>query len=432
MIEVAVFIISFIETVDISGGAFSFILTPFHIVSLIYILTLGVISSQSKFRVNKGKILYFFRENLYLYPIILLICLSSAFTNYDPLEQSARKTLVIVWNIFFSIFFTYRNLNNLKTLVLLSIKPIIYLQAIFMIKQYLVSLNLISLPPFLENILPESSLEELDIGALKAGGIFFDANRASITIIALMMIFYILKLEKPRPKKEDLVIVSLSIFEVFLSLSRMGIGIIILAFLYLFFKKVLSTLKGLSKKSNINFLLLLIVVIIFVFVFIVYSLNNYSIVRIFQDMFISSPQRQASTRVHFQLIFDGLEIMLSKIKIFLFGVGWGTEYVYAGEYFTREYRQYANFHSGFIGMGVQSGAISLTLMLIYMLKPIVMKYKLGIVMALLILANIFYSYFIQPSYWILLIIINLKYFDLLSKKSKFTTQGKLIPEHTKA
>jgi hypothetical protein len=430
MIEIIIFIISFIETVDVSGGLFSFILTPFHVTSLLYFCILFVKSYQYHFKINKGKLIYFFQENFYLIPIVILMCMSSVLVNYDPLGQSARKTLVIFWNILFAISFVYKNLKSLKPIFLSSIKPIIIIQAIFMAKQYLVSLRIISFPTWLDKFLPESSLEEIDIGAFKAGGIFFDANRAAIMIIILMIIYYILKLEKSKISKNDLFVIGLGTLEVILSLSRMGIGIIIFAILYLVAKKILNSVKKISSKKSVYYLFFVILFLSSLVLLIAFLANDSAIISYLDHALLSSPQRKASTEVHFLLIFDGLEVMLSTLKNFLFGVGWGTEYIYAGKYFVEENLAFANFHSGFIGMGVQSGVISLAFMLIYMFKPILMKYKFALVMGLLIPANIFYSYFIQPSYWIILIVSNIKYIELLSKEIKFTARGKLMDSIT--
>ena len=104
------------------------------------------------------------------------------------------------------------------------------------------------------------------------------------------------------------------------------------------------------------------------------------------------------------MIYEGLNVAINNFKIFIFGNGFGTSFLLIDGYYWSG-TKYANYHSQYITILVESGIFSILLNLIFtLLIPIFNKsynYIFPLVIGLFFY-NIFYQIILEPIYWFII------------------------------
>lgn len=400
--SIALLATSPIDVIDLSGGTIGFTLIPFHVFALMY-----TIFNFHKLKKVKLSVHDFLRNHVPLICFCIAVCLSSIFLESDPLNLSSRRTLILISIIIFSIFFVYVNQKYFVFILLKATKAYIICNTIIFIFQSLMLVNLIPVDmigSYVPDLMPIPDEE----GILRLHGLVRDSSRSAINNIFFLTVSYIASRQSlPQENCEPLPswIYILGTLQIFFTLSRNALAMLPIFILIVF----------LYDEKNTKILITAATFII-TWAATVYILSKAELVTMIQLMFVSSAGREYSTQVHFELIQDAVNIFLSNTKTFIIGRGWGTEYVYTSQYFPSDKEMYGNFHSGFISAGVQSGAIAGISYFRYMLKPLLCKYEWRYFVIVLVLSNVFYQYFIQPSYWILLVGLNTPLLQMKDKK----------------
>jgi hypothetical protein len=409
---------SFIEVAGISIGGSSFKIIPFHLTLLLYlILAIFFHGTNIRLKINKKDFVNFLYKNLLLFVFVVQVIISQLFIETDPLQQSFRKVSVMLLYIFIGVVFIYGNRNDsrIKTIIHTSTRFLVLLQLGGILLQFFTTAGLIHFPDWIGDLFSSvdvnNSLLSEDLNLFKARGIFTDANRGAVTISSFLSLSYLIdsqykaqkQIFKVKPEQHsrnnelELFFYLVGVLEIFLSLSRKGWVCLLI------FSAIVAFNNPRFKKPII---VIPILISIIVASYILFMSSSTDIFADYTEAVLFSSRRQASTDVHFQLLYDGINIGFSNLKTLLFGKGWGTEYVYAGKYFTIEEKAFANFHSGFISAFVQSGILCLVSISIYMIKPLFGNKKYGQISYIMIWSNLFYTFYIQPTFWILLILLN--------------------------
>ena len=391
-------ILSSVEVLDFSGGKITFSVTPFFVLSPIYMLL-------SVLKLPKISIL---KSNDLFFPIIVLflftfsIVTSIIFVENDPLSLSLQRALLTLWMILFSVYFICVNLKHLDMMIYYSAKAIIWLNFIFYALEFLLNRSLVGLPTFLEPYFSFSSILVNQIPRLY--GIIADPNRSSTTTVFLMAVIYIFEINQ----KKSFPTFSLGVIIVGLSISRTSlISLLLFIFFVLIRQKILQSLG-------------LFVVCLVTFSASIIYISQQDFGGEVYEAFVSSPDRQGSTDIHFSLLKEGVDLGFSDFRKFLIGTGWGTEYYYAAEFFDND--KYANFHSGYVSVFTQTGVFGLIFYFLIMILPAFRSREKLMFVAIILCSNIFYQYSAQFSYWFF--VISAAFFKQSEKIHQFRHQIK--------
>lgn len=398
-------VLSSIEVLDLSGGRTSFVITPFLIISPIYIV-FGVAKLLIMRKSDRKSV---FVPTTVLLSLICFIILSIVLLENDPLFLAPQRALLTIWMIIFSLYFVFINLKNLNLIIYHAAKAFIWLNFAFYVLEFTLNRNFINLPIILEEYFSFSSISVNEIPRLY--GIIADPNRSSTTTVLLMALVYLFEINC----KKSVPTFSAGLMIVGLSVSRTSIACLLI---FLFFVLI-------RQKFFQSFNLFVICLITFSVAVVYVSQQDFG--EEIYKAFVSSPDRQGSTDIHLSLLGEGVELGFSNLKRFLIGTGWGTEYFYAADFFDGD--RYANFHSGYISFFTQTGVFGLFLYVLVIVLPAVRNKKYLTLVAILLWSNIFYQYSTQFSYWFFVISPSFStYLNSFSSENK-KQRGKIFRKH---
>ncbi len=109
-----------------------------------------------------------------------------------------------------------------------------------------------------------------------------------------------------------------------------------------------------------------------------------------------SVSSETSGAVHFSVIDMGLRTANASVMNLLLGIGFGNGYLVLGDFFDN---QYANFHSLYLSFLVETGIISLIVLLFLLLVPLTRARQYVPIMLGLIAFNVFYQLTLEPILW---------------------------------
>lgn len=390
---VVILVFSPIDIIDLSFGLIGFNLIPFHLLAIAH--TLNVLTKRPSLTNYDKKFVAsnFFPNQISMIVLSFLIVLSYLLRDADPANVAFGRTLIVIALIFFSLLFVHSHQDDFYEIFLLSSKAYILLNLVVFFVQLLMAIGIIPVIDIL------ASSVDLD-GTIRLNGVVRDSSRAGVNLMIFLVLSFIIQ-KKTLPLR-DRGRMSLPPW-----IYAAGIALTIATFsrnalvIFPIFLMIVYALEDSKQKikliilaSSILFSLLLVVI------------SSDMLVQQLVFILASSDGKENSTLVHFKLIEDATNILFSSTKSFLVGKGWGTEYLYAYEYFHGDGQKFANFHSGFISAGVQSGFLAAFLHFFIMVKPLIWRYRWGTLMIVILWSNIFYQYYIQPFYWIILVAVN--------------------------
>tara|TARA_A100000164_G_scaffold189897_1_gene168575 strand:- start:2038 stop:3291 length:1254 start_codon:yes stop_codon:yes gene_type:complete len=363
----------------------SFLMTPFLVLSIIYLSTRVIFFSKS---INLG---WFLNNQIFLisFLIFIITLISSSIFSSDILTSSKRLVLInLILVIFILMLSSIRN-EHLDQILFNSsvLGSLIFL-----------SFNFLLLLSWIKIIVIDSPFLNLDPDTIayyvpRLGGFSNDVNRAGFI---LSFFTYILWISKKNKLYINILIIT-NIFMIISTLSRSTyLFLIVLTISYiLMFQKHLINIK-------MVFFILLPLLSLFVLTIKLDSLNIIQLDEVIEERFsLKNISNSGSAAIHIALIKQGFNLAISKFKIFILGVGHGASYLFTTGYYWSG-SKYGNFHSQYISIFAENGFFSLISFIVFsILFPLLSKNKnvfLPILIGLFFF-NIFYQLSSEPLYW---------------------------------
>lgn len=377
-----------IDIIDLSGGSLGFNLTPWLVVSVPYAFAL-LLRRERAGAEESGKSPSDGRG--LAAGLIALAVVSLFFLWVDPWGVAFKRLILTSWLVAFPFIFFSRNRRDAREMIVRGAKAFLVIDTITVVVEALTFHGMLKIPSIVGHYL---SLAPVYVGdQIRFNGLVADPNRAAVDIVLMLGVAHFAATgTRAGLKTMGRWPYVLGLFLVALTYSRTGLAAALLLGLIL------------ALKSDARFRVYLSVILGLVLVVLSYvalSRPDYTVK--VEDAF-SNTQRQYATATHFGLMQTGYAVVTQSVKPFLIGVGWGTEYFYTYGFFPAD--KNGNFHSGFVSVAVNAGVPALLLYIALVLRPLVRRFPWGVLVLVIVWANIFYQSLAEPIYWMMLIALN--------------------------
>jgi len=382
------------ERIDFFNGAGPFILTPFLVLSPI-LIGVGLIDAIIR---HKSIPLSISTENKTIQLAVMLVvfvCLVgvSVFFGQDH-ELGIRRYILLILNTCFVAIITalISQTRDYKRVLLFGGYLGISFSAFFSMIQVMNWLSGSQITvPFL-------SFDSHSIGVLvpRPSGVSLDPNRGGL----LVVIYCIFVLFFSPPSRSRTFFLSLGVVLLILTLSKSAIltGLIALGVI-LFNSRIRSAIQlGKIRKS------LIIPGIIFLAALCIADWERISSIIDYEEVIAErfSADEASSGGIHLSLISRGFDVFLDSFKNVLIGVGFGSAHAVLQDFYPGN--KYANFHSTYVSVMVESGIFSLLIFLILHFLPIIKKTIFLPLILGIALFNIFYQLILEPAFWLVILL----------------------------
>ncbi len=109
---------------------------------------------------------------------------------------------------------------------------------------------------------------------------------------------------------------------------------------------------------------------------------------------------EGSARIHLELISRGVEVATSSVRRSMTGIGFGCSYLLLQDLFPGN--DHGNFHSLYVTLLAESGALALGLGLTLLLVPLVRPGPFRALIGGMVFFNVFYQSHTDPAFWLVL------------------------------
>ncbi len=382
------------ERVDFFNGTGPFILTPFLVFSPLLIV-FGAIASVVR---QKSIPLVIRTENNVIQLAVMLTIFVglvgvSVFFGEDH-ELGIKRYILLVMNISFVALITalISQTGEYKRVLLLGGYLGISFSALFSIIQVM---NWLSGSQI---IVPYLSVESHTIGVLvpRPSGVSLDPNRGGLLVV--IYCFFVLFFSTPSRTRTFFLSSGAVLLISSLSKSAIITGLIALAVI-LFNSRIRSTLRFENiRKGILVSAVLVLAILIFADWGQISSLIDYE--EVLTERF--SADETSSGGIHLSLIIRGFDIFVDSLKNFFVGVGFGSAHTVLQDFYPGN--KYANFHSTYIAVMVESGFISLLFFLLIHFLPVLRKTSFLPLLLGIAFFNIFYQLILEPAFWLTVVL----------------------------
>lgn len=391
-----------VDIVDFSGGTLPVRVTPFLVLSPLYLVVAVIrllIAKGGRFSARNFSAML--RDHWLLVPFLVLLTLSVLFLEADPANISECRLILVTWVILFSVMFVASTGTMFPSIVVKGALLFVVLQSVTVLFQCLVVADWVTLPPSVLsylNITPGSILGVLDGNKVpRLRGMINDPTRAAFNLVILLGFAYFGAQKQLTALKMPNWAYATGGILILITISRTGaVALFLLLGLVLLKRRKGYHLTSLVLLGIGGTLLASLIIV-----------SNVFLLDAIHDLFVRSDK--PSTGIHLALIRDGISLLFSDLDTFLLGKGWGTSYVYTEAYFGGH--KYGNFHSGYVTIAVYSGFVALLIMLAYMVRAWFLGYPYGCMAIIYLWVNIFYQYNVEPLYWVFLVAQNSSLFS---------------------
>ena len=399
------------DRIDFACGNLSFTITPFILLSP-FVALCHLLKHIINHRVFPLKTINC--HNLYWFYALVsfqfLMTLISVLLGNDFLLGS-KRLLLLVYQIFFVIlivqlFYNYR----IKAMIVRGSQLGI---AVFLIFNSLLLLCFIS-THFAQMM---NTVQFINLNLHSSGGIAARFSGASLDPNrgGLILLFYFSSISIfGKPTRINRIFMSIAFILIIVTFSRSAI----ISFALFLILSVVMIPKIKIRKA-IYYIIPITLCIFLLWEFLTCDLG--------MDMFFLLGERLSisegySGGEHLALMFKGLEILSESIKVLLVGIGFGTSYTVLGDFFDTKY---ANFHSLYLTLLIETGIGGLLTMLILFLMPMFFNNCYIPIMISLLFFNVFYQSVLEPITWMIVMLGWLKLYSLQNRGSV-----KLLPSKT--
>ena len=399
------------DRIDFACGNLDFKITPFIAISPIIVIGY-FLKSFSNYKILTLKLIDFYKLNWFyaFISIYILIAAISVLFGNDFLLGS-KRLLLLVYQIFFVIlivqlFYNYR----IKAMIVRGSQLGI---AVFLIFNSLLILCFIS-THFAQMM---NTVQFINLNLHSSGGIAARFSGASLDPNrgGLILLFYFSSISIfGKPTRINRIFMSIAFILIIVTFSRSAI----ISFALFLILSVVMIPKIKIRKA-IYYIIPITLCIFLLWEFLTCDLG--------MDMFFLLGERLSisegySGGEHLALMFKGLEILSESIKVLLVGIGFGTSYTVLGDFFDTKY---ANFHSLYLTLLIETGIGGLLTMLILFLMPMFFNNCYIPIMISLLFFNVFYQSVLEPITWMIVMLGWLKLYSLQNRGSV-----KLLPSKT--
>ena len=380
----------------------SFLMTPFLVLSIIYLSTRIIFFSKS---IHMGWLL---KNQIFLisFLIFIITLITSSIFSSDILTSSKRLVLINFILVSFILMLSSIKHEHLDQILFNAsvLGSLVFLTFNFLL--LLSWINIIALEsPFL-NLEPDTIAYYVP----RLGGFSNDVNRAGFILSFFTYILWI-------SKKNDLQINILIITNIFMIMSTLSRS----TYLFLFILTISYILMFQKHLINIKmiFFILLPLLSLFMLTIRLDSLNIIQLDEVLEERFsFNNISNSGSAAIHIALIKQGFNLAISNLKIFILGVGHGVSYLFTTGYYWSG-SKYGNFHSQYISIFAENGFLSLISFIIFSVLFPLLSSRKNIFLPILIglfFFNIFYQLSSEPLYWFA-ILLYYKKLDKVSNRS---------------
>jgi O-antigen ligase len=367
----------------------SFILTPFLVLSVIYLL-ITILFFIRKIKLNWliDNKFFFLSFALFLWSVIM-----SAVFSPEIIMSSKRIVLLFIIIIIFIIILSEYGVPQINSILISSSIYGSILYFIFNVLMLSNWLGVLEIEILQINFIPDTIAYYIP----RLGGFSSDVNRGGFV---LSFYTYILWVNRKKISFSG-ILLCLNLAMLFLTLSRSTYLLLFILFLSyaLLFQRHLFNIEFMS------YLLIPLLVLIVVLI----QMDNIGIIEIgpaIEERFSITSGKSASASIHFDLIAKGTKLILSDMKYFFVGIGHGASYLLTDGYYWSG-SKYGNFHSQYLAIFIENGVFAFFSFLFFTLIYPIYLGKKNIYLPLLIALiffNIFYQLTNEPTYWLVILL----------------------------
>jgi len=380
-----------IDVFDVFGFSGDFRLTPFLLLSALYFSV--VIFEAIAVATYASPAIPAECFDVTVLAAASLICLMSSsfvFLSHDALNVAPARLVYGIWLVVFSILFVDKERKSLHLMIVRSTRLFILLDIAAVTAQIISAISSVEFPKYLE------ALSIKTAGTFfRPGGLISDPNRASVMLILILGFAYLAGDALPEKKRLGVFYYLAGLALACLTISRTGtvaIGLLLL----IMFQRI--------KNKKRAFLWISLAAFVLLSAGAAYLTASESARDFTHDASQAFFERDWSNYEHFGVMEAGIQTFFGDPKVFLIGVGWGTEYEYTKTFFPGN--KYGNFHCTYISFAVQGGVIALFCLLFLLFRPLLLRYEFGSLAIIFLWSGIFYQYHGDPLWWILLFALN--------------------------
>lgn len=382
-----------VDRIDFLGGTGDFILTPFLILSPL-VLSFGFMHLMLKKSAPAVLVPRNTRQVIFLFTLLLILVLLSVVFGRDMrlgLKRFALLAIQVYGTLLGAIILA--NLKNPGRILLLGAYCGIVLSLLMNLGQLLCWLPT-SLSDQIRNLnIIDFSPRLVGPFGPRLAGVSIDMNRGATLL--MVYAFFVLKFGGRSPLRD--VFFYLALVMILATLSRSGIAGFILMGLVMLVQDGRIRLSSIAKAAavfgGLGILLL--------FVARCTVLGTYlKIGRLLAERL--SFGESESGGMHLMLVERGLEIASSGVQNFFLGTGFGSSRLLLNDVFIDKY---ANFHSIYISFLVETGILSLFVLLLLCCLPLVKSRNYMPMMLGLMVVNLFYQLSLEPIFWLSIVLL---------------------------
>jgi hypothetical protein len=386
-IGLACFVAAPIDVIDVLGFAGDFRLTPFLLLSVLYVSSIIV---EALIASPALSLKCFDATELAAMCFICLMACSFLFSIYDPLRVAPARLVYTSWLVIFAVVFVNAERESLPLTIVRSTRVFILLDMVAIATQFGAAIAGVELPKYLEGL----SIKTLDAFSRPAG-LIYDPNAAAVMLALLLGFSYLAGHGLPKEKRLGVPYYIAGLTLATVTISRTGTVALGLLLLIMF--------QGSAHKKKL-FLRICLVAFILLCAGAAYLTSTRSADQLTEAASHAFLQRDESNYEHFGVMKEGTLLFFGDAKVFLIGTGWGTEYHYTEAFFPGN--KYGNFHCTYISIAVQGGVMALFCLLFLFFKPLMLRHDFGRLAVIFLWSSIFYQYHGYPLWWILLFALN--------------------------
>lgn len=386
--------------IDFFSQKASFYFTPTLLLSILMILALPLLFMSGNVRVSK---------NLGYFGFVILSFLGWCLLTIFPIHDSLQLKRYVLFAIIILSTCSFLIILSRKNNVSLLFEKFVHLFLVVYLFYCVVDILTYIFPTFeayLINNFPFfiTHLSHIGYHLIRLKGGFFDSN---ISGYFLIFLFLILKYLDTGKSKRKLITVL-----IFCTFSRSSIAVYILIRFVLWIKKVLVKKQAFniptaikSKKVQITAASILLVSIVFYFLFTNTSFGT----RLSDALATRLSSKEESASIHLALLNQGVDFILSYPYYLFKGYGFGSSFLLTQNFFPGD--KYANFHSEYITLLIETGLPGFILYLSIFILPVIVflnsknlnkDFYLLIAMLAFCLENILYQQYLFHYYWVFL------------------------------
>lgn len=380
-----------IDVLDLFAFSYDFRLTPFLLLSALYIATVTIEALIDAMYASPGLPLDCFgAAELVAAAFICIIACSFLFLSNDGLQVAPARLIYGIWLIVFAILFVNKEREFFQRTIVRATRAFILLDIIAVTVQIIAAISDFELPKYLGGL---SIIKAGDI--FRPGGLISDPNRASVMVVLLLGFAYISGDELPKEKRLAGFYYIAGLILACITISRTGTVAIGLLLLIMFLR------TENKRKVVFRFCFAALVLLSAGAAYLVATSSTRELTEAASQAFL---ERDWSNYEHYGVMLAGAQTFLEDPKVFIIGAGWGTEYEYTKEFFPGD--KYGNFHCTYLSIAVQGGVLALFCLLFLLLRPLLLRMEYGSLAIVFLWSGIFYQYHGDPLWWILLFTLN--------------------------